>query len=65
MLKEFAQKDQIFKIACEMAGVDNTPRQASKFCNRKGRAYLFHRDATAKYNADIREKARQKMAPSA
>lgn len=36
---EFAQKDTNFMSSCESAGVKATARQASKFRNKRGKAY--------------------------
>jgi hypothetical protein len=37
--KSFAESDVIFKRICENIGNLATPRQASKFRNKKGKAY--------------------------
>lgn len=39
--REFASQDKTFKDACEGAKCDPTSRQASKFRNKKGMAYLY------------------------
>lgn len=39
--KEYAEKDVNFKKCCEAAGVPATKRQASKFRNKKGKAFQF------------------------
>jgi len=39
--REFASKDKHFKDACEGAGCEPTSRQASKFRNKKGTAYMY------------------------
>ena len=36
---EFSKTDPMFKNACEKAGVEPTIRQASKWRNKKGKAY--------------------------
>jgi hypothetical protein len=36
---EFAKTDKTFQEACEKAGIKPTPRQASKWFNKKGLAY--------------------------
>lgn len=36
---QFAIKDSSFIAACNKAQVDNTKRQASKYRNKKGKAY--------------------------
>lgn len=41
--KMFAEKDMYFQKACQAAGVEITKRQASKFRNKKGSAYLLGR----------------------
>ncbi len=35
----FARDNEKFKAACDKAGVEPTGRQASKYRNKKGRAY--------------------------
>lgn len=35
----FAKTNDFFKTCCSRAGVENTPRQASKFRNKKGSAW--------------------------
>jgi hypothetical protein len=37
--KEFAETNKAFQKACENAGVKPTPRQASKYRNKKGKAW--------------------------
>jgi len=37
----FANNDRVFRKACELAGIQPTKRQASKYKNKKGLAYLF------------------------
>lgn len=37
--RTFAANDTSFHEACKLAGVEATPRQASKFRNKKGAAY--------------------------
>lgn len=37
---KFAKEDSAFQAACSKAGVDATSRQASKWRNKKGKAYL-------------------------
>ena len=44
---EFAVKNDLFKKACELAGVRNTTRMASKWRNKKGAAYKFAKVAKA------------------
>lgn len=36
---KFAETDRVFKKACEIAGAPPTPRQASKYRNKRGLAY--------------------------
>lgn len=38
--KEFAEKDKLFHKACEIAKIKPTHRQASKFRNKKGLAFM-------------------------
>lgn len=47
---KFAQSNQLFKIACTLAGVEPTRRQASKWRNRRGRAYSKRHEAIHKLN---------------
>lgn len=37
--------NELFRIACDLAGVQPTRRQASKWRNRKGKAYYFRNEA--------------------
>lgn len=37
----FAKADQAFQSACQKAGIEPTPRQASKWRRKTGLAYLF------------------------
>lgn len=37
--RKFSQEDRLFLKACELAGVEPTRRQASKFRNKNGSAY--------------------------
>lgn len=39
--RKFAQENKPFKDACEGAGCDPTTRQASKFRNKKGTAWMY------------------------
>jgi len=39
--QDFSRTDRVFKMACELAGVEPTSRQASKFRNRKGTAIKY------------------------
>lgn len=49
--RKMAEKDPIFRKACELAGVQPTKRQASKWRNKRGRAYDFRiQAATEKEN---------------
>lgn len=43
--KEFAKTFPVFIRACEIAHVEPTKRQASKWHNKKGRAYVFRMQA--------------------
>jgi hypothetical protein len=38
--EKFAKEDSSFQSACDKVGVKPTTRQASKWRNKKGRAYL-------------------------
>lgn len=42
---EFATKNQTFRVACQLAGIDATSRQASKFRRKTGTAYEWKDDA--------------------
>lgn len=42
--REFAASDTSFRAACERASVEPTRRQASKFRNKRGRAYAARRE---------------------
>ena len=42
--REFATADTAFRAACERASVEPTRRQASKFRNKRGRAYAARRE---------------------
>jgi hypothetical protein len=42
--EQFAASSEAFKEACELAGVKNTARQASKFRRKMGAAYKVHRE---------------------
>lgn len=37
---QFAKTDVAFQEACSKAGVEPTPRQASKYRNKQGKAYI-------------------------
>jgi hypothetical protein len=39
--KKFAEENKPFNEACEGAGCEPTTRQASKFRNKKGIAYMY------------------------
>ena len=39
--QEFARTDRVFRIACELANIEPTARQASKFRNCKGTAIKY------------------------
>lgn len=41
--RKFAKEDEKFLQACIDANVESTVRQASKYRNKKGRAYLMPR----------------------
>ena len=43
--KEFAKDDLFFQKACELAGVQATRRQASKWRNNRGAAIKFKNEA--------------------
>jgi len=43
--REFAEKDLVFQKACELAGIQPTKRQASKWSHRKGLARQFMKPA--------------------
>lgn len=37
--KEFSEQDKVFNKACNIAGINPTKRQASKYRNGRGLAY--------------------------
>lgn len=45
---EFAKQNLLFQKACELAGIQPTTRQASKWRNEKGKAFTFRHDAKSK-----------------
>lgn len=45
-----AQTDKLFRKACELASVEPTKRQASKFCMGRGLAYSFRKQAAMDIN---------------
>lgn len=44
---DFAHTDPLFRKACESAGIKPTKRQASKWRNKRGLAYLHRHNAAA------------------
>jgi uncharacterized protein HemY len=47
--QQYAKEAVLFLVACQLAGVEPTPRQASKFRNdRRGRSRLQRRAAMCK-----------------
>ena len=44
--KSFANHGEIFRTACEFAGLSPTAKQASKWRNKKGLAFLYTRFGT-------------------
>ena len=53
--KFFAEHDEVFKKACEIAGVDPTPRQASKYRMKRGSAYKWKKVAITELKKDLAE----------
>lgn len=51
-LKDFARLDKVFVLACELAGVKNTRRQASRWHQQRGSAYKMRNEAQAKFAKD-------------
>lgn len=49
--KKFSKEDELFKTACEIANVEPTKRQASKFRNQKGLAWECRQAAQRKLEA--------------
>lgn len=49
----FARTNPVFIKACELAGVEATKRQASKWRNRAGRAYAQRNAALAELKRSI------------
>jgi hypothetical protein len=39
--KDYAKNVKVFQVACELAGVEPTPRQAAKFQAGKGAAFML------------------------
>ena len=54
--REFAETDEVFKLACELAKVKPTVRQASKFRSKRGSAYAFKKEAIMRLEALKKEK---------
>lgn len=52
---EFSKTDLLFKKACELAGVKATTRQASKWRNKKGRAFEERTTALVTINNEKNE----------
>lgn len=50
--EDFAKQDRLFKKACELAEVEATPRQASRWRNGTGAARRFFRDAKKAINRE-------------
>jgi hypothetical protein len=44
---KFATKDKLFQAACSLAGIDPTPRQASKWRRGTGLAHTYRAEALA------------------
>lgn len=44
---QYANKDKLFRTACEIAEVKPTRRQASKYRNQKGSAFKWRKAAIA------------------
>jgi hypothetical protein len=44
---KFAEVDKVFQAACSEAGLEPTPRQASKYRNKRGLAYGYRPQALA------------------
>ena len=40
--REFVEKSEVFRESCSGAQIEPTIRQASKWRNRKGKAYRYH-----------------------
>lgn len=55
---EFASTDLLFYECCRLAGIDPTPRQASKYRNQCGAAYAHREQAIRKIEQAIREIAK-------
>lgn len=43
--KKTAQEDQVFRLACKLARVAPTQRQAAKFKRKEGRAWPYEKSA--------------------
>jgi hypothetical protein len=56
--REFAQTSPVFIRACEIAGVEPTKRQASKWHNKKGRAFIFRNQAVSEVSRKVESRLR-------
>ena len=52
--QHFAKHDKIFNIACELACIDSTVRQASKYRMKKGAAYKCAPEARILYAKEVK-----------
>ena len=52
---ELAESNWMFRLACELAKVPPTKRQASKWRNRRGLAYAQRNAAVAKVNNNAKD----------
>ena len=59
--EKFAKESKLFNIACEIAGVSSTRRQASKFRMKKGQAYKWASVAKIELAKDARADAIRKI----
>jgi len=57
--KEYRNKNEIFKKACGLAGIERTTRQASKYRNSKGLAHRYRKKAQSEI--DKKQSEEQKV----
>lgn len=55
---QFAANDQVFKKACEIAHVNPTKRQASKFRRKRGLAFICKAEAVLAIKKENENKVR-------
>lgn len=53
--REFAHSNPVFIKACELAGLETTARQASRFRNEMGKAFTFKTTAQKELASEKKE----------